>query len=100
VTWIDRRHALVATTRTDGGVDVEEIAIPTTEGGELAALAQVAEQIGDCARVVILGPDDMRLALEREYVALYRRPDLIVDVRPEGPLSRSDVVATLRDLIA
>jgi hypothetical protein len=100
VTWIDRQHAVVATTTPNGSVDVKEIAIPVTEGGELSALAQVAEQMGDHARVVILGPDEMRLALEREYVSLYRRPDLIVDVRPEGLISQANLIDFLHDLTA
>jgi hypothetical protein len=41
-----------------------------------------------------------RLALEREYVAMYRRPDRLVDVEPAGPVSSEDLVDRLRTLAA
>jgi hypothetical protein len=38
----------------------------------------------------------MRLALEREYVSIFRRPDRLVDVEPSGPVGRDELVERLR----
>jgi hypothetical protein len=40
----------------------------------------------------------MRLALEREYVAIHHRPDRLVDVEPSGALAPGDLVRRLREL--
>ena len=69
VVWLDHWHALVAR-RDDGArtiVDVDRDADPEAE-----YLVRVARD-DDCDRVMILGPDDDRLAFGREYVALYER---------------------------
>ncbi len=63
-------------------------------------LALVVRAIGDRQRVVILGPSSARLELEREYVAIYRRPDRIVDVEPAGAVNTEDLVERLRALAA
>jgi hypothetical protein len=63
-------------------------------------LAQVARVIGDRRRVVILGPSSERLALEREYVAMYRRPDRLVDVELAGQVSPEELIDRLRTLAA
>ena len=82
ITWIDRGRAIVARTTTPGSFDVTEVYLPleSPEGGP--ALARVADVIGDRERVVITGTPEMRTALEREYVSIYRRPDRLVDVEP------------------
>jgi hypothetical protein len=67
---------------------------------ELDYLAQVVRVIDDRERVVILGPSSVRLALEREYVAIYRRPDRLVDVEPAGEVAREDLIERLRTLAA
>jgi hypothetical protein len=60
----------------------------------------VVRAVGDRQRVVILGPSSARLALEREYVAIYHRPDRIVDVEPAGAVRTEDLVERLRALAA
>lgn len=101
VVWIDRRHALVAATARAGEVAVSEV---TRRAGEVSPdanyLARVVERIGDRERVVILGPGEVRLALEREYVSIYRRPERLVDVEPSGPLDRDALIDRLRTLAA
>jgi hypothetical protein len=74
VVWINGRHAFVALMSDDGRISTCEI----TRGWftETAYLAQVVHVIGDRQRVVILGPSSARLALEREYVAVFKRPPL------------------------
>ena len=85
VAWINGRQAIVVTMSHDGLVSTCEISrgwLP-----EPAYLAQVVRVIGDRQRLVILGPSSARLALEREYVALFRRPDRLVDVEPAGAIT-------------
>jgi len=98
VTWIDSRHAIVARTMPSGAIDVTELDLPGGEGGEASALTRVADMIGNRERVVISGSAAMRTALERQYVAIYRRPDRLVDVEPDAPMSRHDLVERLREL--
>lgn len=98
VAWINGRQASVAIMSADGRISTCEI----TRGWltEAAYLAQVVRVIGDRQRVVILGPSSARLALEREYVAMFRRPDRLVDVEPAGPISSQELVDRLRALAA
>jgi hypothetical protein len=67
---------------------------------ELSYLALVVGAIGDRERVVILGPSSVRLALEREYVAIFHRPDRLVDVEPAEAINAEEVVDRLRALSA
>lgn len=96
VVWINGRQATVAAMGRDGRVSTCEI----TRGwmSEQPYLAQVIRVIGDRQRVMILGPSSIRLALEREYVAMYRRPDRLVDVEPAGQVSLEELVDRVRTL--
>jgi hypothetical protein len=88
---------MVATMSADGRVTTCEISrgwLP-----DRAYLAQVVRVIGDRQRVVILGPSSVRLALEREYVLMYQRPDRLVDVERAGALELQDLVDRLRTLV-
>ena len=96
VAWIDGGKAIVARMRPDRRISTCEL----ERGGEpeLAYLALVIRAIGDGERVVIMGPGDDRLALEREYVSLYHRPERLVDVEPSGPVEVAEIVERLREL--
>ena len=97
VVWINRRRAMVATMSRDGRVTTCEISrgwLP-----DRAYVAQVVRVIGDRQRVVILGPSSVRLALEREYVSMYQRPDRLVDVEPAGAVELQNLVDRLRTLV-
>jgi hypothetical protein len=98
VVWINGRQAVVAAVSREGRITSCEI----TRGWmpEQQYLAQVVRVIGDRQRVLILGPSSVRLALEREYVAMFRRPDRLVDVEPAGPLSPEELVDRVRALAA
>jgi hypothetical protein len=98
VAWINGRQAFVALMSHDGRISTCEI----TQGWltEAAYLAQVVRVIGDRQRVVILGPSSARLALEREYVAMFRRPDRLVDVERADAMSPVEVIDRLRTLAA
>jgi hypothetical protein len=98
VVWINGRQAVVAGMSRKGRISTCEV----TRGWmpEQRYLAQVVRAIGDRQRVLILGPSSIRLALERDYVAMYRRPDRLVDVEPAGPFSSDELVERVRTLAA
>lgn len=93
VIWVDGWHAIVA--RNDHGrrviTEVDREADP-----EPLYLLRVARQADDCNRVMILGPDRTRLAFEREYVALYRRPDRLLDVEAAPSANTVELLDRLR----
>src|SRR5688572_15431475 len=66
VAWIGDAGAIVARMSREGGISTCEIERSDEPG--LSFLAIVVRAIGDRERVVILGPGEMRLALERQYV--------------------------------
>lgn len=94
--WINGRQAIVATMSGDGRISSCEINRALEP--EPSYLALVVRAIGDRERVLILGPSSARLALEREYVAIFRRPDRLVDVEPAGAIDAEDLVDRLRAL--
>jgi hypothetical protein len=98
VVWINGRRAMVALMSHDGGISTCEIDRGWLE--QPAYLAQVVRVIGDRQRVIILGPSSVRLALEREYVTIFRRPDRLVDVEPADAVDMSDLIDRLRLLAA
>ena len=98
VAWVDDRHAIVARSLVGDDVAVSEVAVRTGDQHDPTYLARVVDEIGGQERLVILGPSTTRLALEREYVAIYQRPDSLVDVETAGPMGREDVVERLRTI--
>jgi hypothetical protein len=98
VAWINGQRAIVATMSRDGGIFTCEINRGLSP--EPSYLALVVRALGDRDRVVILGPSSARLALEREYVAIYHRPERLLDVEPVGAIETEDLVARLRILAA
>lgn len=99
VTWIDSSGAVIATKGASGGVSVRVVRRdPGPVGAPIPFLARVVDEIGDRDRVVIMGPDAARVELEREYVAIFRRPDRIVDVESSGPTAESELVRRLEVL--
>jgi len=79
VVWVDERHAIVA--RSDnGGIATTEIR--RVGQAETRFLARVVHEIGDREHVMIVGPYPIRLALEREYVAICHRPDRLIAMPP------------------
>ena len=73
-----------------------ELAIPFLAGETPPALAEVAHAIGDVDRVLVLGLDELRTALEREIVAIGHRPETIRDAEVDGPMD----VPALRERLA
>jgi len=96
VTWLNGRQALV--TQIDGEGRISNRAVDRGYSSELGFLADVVSAIGDQDRLMILGPTSTRLALERAYVNIYRRPDRLVDVEPAGPIDPDALADQVRTL--
>jgi hypothetical protein len=101
VAWIDDRHAYVATNAASGDLLFTEIVPrPGVAGHDQTYLARVVDAIGDRERIAILGPDTQRLALEREYVMIFHRPERLIDVEPSSLADRIEIAERLRSLSA
>ena len=74
--------------------------IPVPSPAPSPRSARVVDEIGDRQRVVILGPDAMRVELEREYVTINRDPHRLVDVEYAPALDRRDLLGRLARLTA
>ena len=100
VVWIDDRHAYVATNAVSGDLLFTEIhpRLGVDDGDDETYLARVVDAIGDRERVAILGPDSLRLALEREYVMIFHRPERLIDVEPSSLADRIEIAERLRTL--
>ena len=77
VVWIGHEHASVVTTIA-GRRTVTEI--DRDLDSEPEYLGRVARATKDSDRVLIVGDGRDRLAFEREYVSIYRRPDRLLDI--------------------
>jgi hypothetical protein len=95
VVWVDHWHALVA--RSEHGqralVRVDRESEP-----EAAWLGRVAVAAHDGTRLIVLGPDDERLAFDRKYEATCPRHDLFVEIEACGTPSPSELFDRLRVL--
>lgn len=82
IVWIDRAHAQTIVIETGGRITIDSFVVPgpMPTDAENLALLHVVEAIGDAPRVMLLGDPEMRLALDREYVALRHQPERLVDV--------------------
>lgn len=98
VVWADERHALVAGLAGDGRVLVSTV----VHGRETESqyLAHVVHEIGDGERVMVIGPADVGLALEREFVRITHRPDRLVPVPGGARASGGEILDRLERLAA
>lgn len=95
VVWLDRSHALVARA-LKGHAAVTEVDRETDP--EASYLLRIIHEAEACERLVVMGPDASRVAFEREYVAIYRRPDRLIDVGQVTSPRAADLVDALRML--
>lgn len=95
VVWLDRLHALVARA-PEGHAEVTEVARESDP--EPSYLLRIIHEAAGCDRLVVMGPDSSRIAFEREYVAIYRRPDRLIDVGQVSAPRAADLMDTLRML--
>ena len=91
VVWIDRWHASVAK-RSDGHPAIVDVL--RDDETESAYVNRVAALAQGCGRLMILGPDDERLELDR--ACLLGHPDLFVDVEGALPTTPAELFDRLR----
>lgn len=92
VVWIEPGHALVAR-RTTGVADAVVETLELAPGP--VGLADVAHRVGKADHVLVLGSDDLRLALEREIVAIGHHPEQIREEHTPGPIDPDALLARL-----
>jgi hypothetical protein len=90
VVWIDHGRAIVVRGTGTGEPASLELPLPPTAATTPPALADIAHRIGDVDRVLVMGAEDLRTALEREIVAIGHRPE---SIRDEGTLTQPDRAA-------
>jgi len=98
VVWIERGRAIVVRGSGVGEPASLELPVPSTTAGTPPALAEIAHRIGDVDRVLVLGAEDLRTALEREIVAIGHRPESIREEPEAGTPDEAALVARLRRL--
>jgi hypothetical protein len=98
VVWIEPGRAIVVRGTATGEPAALQLPIPHVPTETAPALAEVAHRIGDVDRVLVLGTDDLRTALEREIVAIGHHPEAIREEPNPGPFDEADLVARLRRL--
>jgi len=98
VVWIEPGRALLVRGGEGAQTSFLEVSIPATPAITPPALAEVAHAIGAVDRVLVLGRDELRTALEREIVAIGHRPETIRDAEAEGPMDEAALVERLADL--
>ncbi len=98
VVWIEAGRALVVRGGHDDAPAPIEVTIPAAPTDATTALAEVAHRIGEVDHVLVLGPTDLRTALEREIVAIGHRPETICEAVVERPVDDATLIAQLRRL--
>ncbi|HYK95090.1 MAG TPA: hypothetical protein VE011_04360 [Candidatus Dormibacteraeota bacterium] len=93
VVWLDGKHALIARAHEGHSVITE---VGRDADPETQYLLRVLHEAEGCDRLAVMGSDPSRIALEREYVALYRRPDRLIDLGPSSRADREEIVDQLR----
>jgi len=96
VVYIDGVQALVAGSANPGHVT----SMARSHETEPEFVSRVAHTAADCDCLVILGPDEFRLDLRREFQVLYQRPHLVeveatATVRPVDLLDRVRLLEVL-----
>jgi hypothetical protein len=98
VVWIEPGRALIVRGGAGAELTSLELPIPSTPAVTPPALAEVAHSIGAVDRVLVLGMDELRTALEREIVAIGHRPETIRDADVPGPMDEATLAERLADL--
>jgi hypothetical protein len=92
VAWIEPGRALIA--RRTAGVADAVVETVEYEPGPIG-LAEVAHRVGRADHVLVLGSDDLRLALEREIVAIGHHPERIREEHAPGAVDADALLARL-----
>lgn len=98
VVWIDSLRAVIASTSRDGGIATQRV--DRGAESETQFLARVVHGIGDRPTVSVIGPSAVRLALEREFVAISHRPDRLVGIPIPARVAGAEIASRIRRLAA
>jgi hypothetical protein len=98
VVWIEPGRAVVVRGSATEEPAELELPIPHRPTETAPALAEVAHCIGAVDRVLVLGTEELRTALEREIVAIGHRPESIREEAAGARPDPADLVARLRRL--
>jgi hypothetical protein len=98
VVWIEPGRAIVVRGGDGPELSSIEVAIPAAPAATPPALAQVAHSIGPVDRVLVMGRDELRIALEREIVAIGHHPETILDTDELGPMDEAALAERLAGL--
>jgi hypothetical protein len=98
VVWIEPGRAIVVRGGDGPEPSALELPIPAAPAVTPPALAQVAHSIGPVDRVLVMGRDELRIALEREIVAIGHHPETILDTDEAGPMDEAALVERLAHL--
>jgi hypothetical protein len=96
VVWINGRHAVVAVAEGDAGITSSTV--ERVIESEADFVARIVAAVGDSARVMVLGPTSLRLAVQRAYVTISHHPDRLVELERHGPVDPKELAARLRAL--
>ena len=97
VVWVDERHAIVARADVDGIATTE---IRRVNQPEIRYLARIVHEIGEREHVLVIGAQPIRLALEREYVAISHRPDRLIAAPPAARAAGAEILERMERLAA
>ncbi len=98
VVWIEPGRALLVRGCEGGEPATQELPVPCAAAATSPVLAEIAHRIGDVDRVLVLGNEELRTALEREIVSIGHRPETIREAVVEGPVDEAVLLARLRRL--
>ena len=76
VVWVDERHAIIA--QRDPAGRISTVEIRRAQQNQERYLGDVSHEIGTHEHVLVVGPQPIRLALERRFVAVGHRPDRLM----------------------
>jgi hypothetical protein len=82
--WLDHDQAVIVSQETAGGQNDVGVRVRERSESEPAFQARIVEDLVDDEQVLVGGPDDVRTAFDRAYVAVTHRPDRLVDVEQPG----------------
>lgn len=98
VVWIEPGRAVIVRGGDAGEASMVDLPVPGIPALTPTALAEIAHMIGEVDRVLVMGTEDLRTALEREIVAIGHRPETIREAIVDGPIDEAMLRARLRRL--
>lgn len=98
VVWVDERHAIVA--HRDPGGQISTVEIRRVQQPEGRYLAHVVHELAGNEHVMVIGPQPIRLELERRFVAMCHHPERLMAVPAASRAGGESVVTGFHGLAA